>query len=165
MNEIIAKALEKIKQANPLMYAASGAEDIVKMRLEKVYDALAETSYFKKIQDRSSQTKLLVLVAAFTGNAYLKIHMKSNTPGSSFLKGIITDSFPEIGQRLLNGKSSSNPEEQEVIDLVRQPDKGGMTRYSPKAEEKKKSGPGFFSGTSALLKGKMQKYIDNDGGK
>jgi hypothetical protein len=164
MNETIAKVISSIKQANPLMYAASGAEDFVKVWAEYKYDALAKTSYFKKLQSLEKKEKLVIVAAMFALNAHLKINMTEDTPQNLFLKGILTDFFPEIGKRLLNGDNSPDPNEQEVIELIRQPESSGDSRYAPK-EPPRKSGPGLFSGTSGVLRKRLQNYIDDTGGK
>lgn len=164
MTETIAKVISSIKQANPLMYVASGAEDFVKVWAEYKYDALAKTSYFQKLQSLEKKEKLVIVASMFALNAHLKINMTEDTPLNLFLKGILTDFFPEIGKRLINGDNSPDSNEQEVIELIRQTDSNGGSHYTPK-EKPIKSGPGFFSGTSGLLRKRLQNYIDNNGGK
>jgi hypothetical protein len=163
MDEVIAKVISNIKQANPLMYVASGAEDFVKMWAEYRYDALAKTKYFQKLESLEMKHKLVIVAAMFALNAHLKIKMTERTPWNLFLKGILTDFFPEIGKRLINGDNSPEPNEQEVIELIRQVDSEGNSRYAPK-DQPIKAGSGFFSGTSDLLRKRLQNYIDNNGG-
>jgi hypothetical protein len=145
MNETIAKVISSIKQANPLMYVASGAEDFVKVWAEYKYDALAKTSYFKKLRSLEKKEKLVIVATMFALNAHLKINTNENTPLNLFWKGIITDFFPEMGKRLLNGNASPDPDEQEVIELIRKSDANDGTHYAPRNEQKKETSESVFS--------------------
>ncbi|MFA4817514.1 MAG: hypothetical protein WC608_02170 [Parcubacteria group bacterium] len=164
MNETIAQIINSIKQANPLMYMASGMEDVVKILAEYKYDALEKTRYFKKLQNLEMKNKLAIVAVMFALNAHLKIKLNENTPGSLFLKGILTDVSPEIGKRIINGSNSLDPEEQEVIELIRDPGKGNNS-YRPKNSSEQKTGPGFFDGTSDVLRRRLKGMIDKGGNK
>jgi len=166
MKEIIEKVLGSVKQLNPLMYVASGAEDFMKVLAEYKYDALAKTAYFQKLKDLEIKNKLVLVAFMFALNAHLKIKLTENTPWNLFLKGMLTDFFPEMGKRIINGDTSPSPDpdEQAVIELIRQTDNNGQAHYAPR-DKPKKSGPGFFVGTPDLFRKKMQDYIDGKGGK
>lgn len=123
MKGIAAKIIDTIKKANLLMYLASGAEDLVKVWAENKYDALAKTEYFRKLKNLEMKEKLVIVAVMFALNAHLKINTNENTPWNLFWKGIVTDFFPEMGKRLINGNNSPDPEEQEVIELMRKTDK------------------------------------------
>ena len=162
MSETIAYLTSHIKQLNPRMYIASGAEDLVKIWAEYKYDAIAKTKYFKKLQSLEKKEKLVAVAVMFALNAHLKINMNENTPWNLFWKGILTDFFPEMGKRLINGDSSPDPEEQEVIELIRQTNNAGSTQYATK-EKPSKAGPGFFTGCSDVLRNRLKNYINNKG--
>jgi hypothetical protein len=51
MKEFLAGIINSIKSAPFAMYAASEAEDFVKIWAEYEYDKIAKTAYFQKLQD------------------------------------------------------------------------------------------------------------------
>ncbi len=98
---------------------ASLAEDYIKRFAENNYDRLAKTRLFMKLKKRSHQEKLVIELGMYSFNAYLKRRINTNTPLGMLIGGIVTDFFFDMGKRLINGKDSSDPDEQEVIELVR----------------------------------------------
>ncbi|HCP08559.1 MAG TPA: hypothetical protein DIT25_02040 [Candidatus Moranbacteria bacterium] len=123
MNETISGAILTIKDmlvaANIPMAISSMIEDFVKIKAEYKYNELEKTKYFRKLKSLEDKQKLVIIALMFLVNSQLKNILKENTPWMSFLKGILTDFFPEIGKRLWNGDSSPDPDEQEVIDMIR----------------------------------------------
>jgi hypothetical protein len=159
MDKTVDRVVEAIKKRRPAMYAASGAEDAVKVLAEYKYDALAETKYFRKLKSLEMKEKLIIVAVMFALNAHFKVKMTEDTPWNLFLKGILTDFFPEMGKRLINGDTSPSPnqEEQEVIDLVRQT--GKSERYEPKKE---KGFPKNATNPPSPLKMRLAEFLANN---
>lgn len=156
--EIAREKIRQILKKLDLPFAiASVAEDYVKRFAEAKYDRLAQTKIFKKLKNLEERERLMIELAFYSLNIFIKKNMPTTTPLGIFAQGIITDFFPEMGKRLINGGSSHDPDEQEVIQLVREPSKGS-NYYAPK----EKSGPGFFDGTSDLLRKKLTEYLDKN---
>jgi hypothetical protein len=170
MNVMIDKAIKEIRgylsDMNIPFLIASEAEDYIKRIAEAKYDKLAETSLFRKLKNRDEKEKLLIEFMFYLLNAFIKKNMRGDTPFKMFQKGILTDFFPEMGKRLINRGS---PEGREVINLVFDAETSNYIpeKNSPESSlhpKPNKSDPGFFDGTSDILRKKLQKYINKQGG-
>jgi hypothetical protein len=84
--------------------AWSLAEDYSKRVLEGKYDQLAKTDYFRKLKSMDARQRLLVELGLYLANGFfIQGRLKANTPSGNFIIGILSDFFPEMGKRLVNG--------------------------------------------------------------
>jgi len=173
LKEIFDNAMKKI---NPWLYVASGAEDVTKVLAEYKYDAIANTQVFKNLQGMDLKVKLIIIAIGFAINARLKVNIDENKPLNLYIKGILTDSFPELGKRLLNGDLNPEQIEKEFIDLLKGNKKNGDAHSETKDEAKdsqkdtppkseqpaseKKRRP-VFKGAMNPLRRRLRESIDN----
>lgn len=128
------KIEQYVKSLNLPFVVSSLAEDYTKRFAEAKYDQLAKTKFFSRLKDLEKRDRFIIELGFYSFNAWAKTKINRNTPTGMFFQGIVSDFFPEMGKRLINGQNSSDPEEQEIIELVRQP--GGESNYYAPKENK-----------------------------
>lgn len=90
-----------------LLMVASVAEDYTKRFLEYQYDALGNSDVFRVLRKMDIRKRLALEFALYLLNATVKMRAKGNTPLTAYAKGVLSDSIPEIGKRIINGDAAA----------------------------------------------------------
>lgn len=87
-------------------------EDYSKRLLEGQYDHLAKTDFFAKLKKLDTRQRLGVEFAIYLVNATIvQGRFNPKSPAARCLFGILSDCFPEMGKRILNGDATTDPQE------------------------------------------------------